>query len=61
MAANSGRAYSVFIVLLTLKIHSPKGLDLYVLNFVKRSQNGICFKKLTVLRSRLKCDSPVVN
>jgi len=25
MAANSGRAYSVFIVLLTLKIHPPRG------------------------------------
>src|SRR2546430_10815774 len=36
---------------------SPKGLNLYVLNSVKRSQNGICFKKLTVLRSRLKSDS----
>src|SRR5260370_39034211 len=57
MAANSGRAYSVFIVLLTLKISSPKGLDLYVLNSVKRSQNGICFRQLTVLRSRPKSDS----
>src|SRR6266403_1895122 len=36
---------------------SPKGLNLYVLNSVKRSQNGICFKKLTVLRSRLKSES----
>src|SRR6266853_1007816 len=36
---------------------SPKGLNLYVLNSVKRSQNGICFKKLTVLRSQLKSDS----
>src|SRR5260370_19166526 len=36
MAANSGRAYNVFIVLLTLKISSPKGLNLRVLNSVKR-------------------------
>src|SRR6266404_5938230 len=36
---------------------SPKGLNLCVLNSVKRSENGICFKKLTVLRSRLKSGS----
>src|SRR5713226_10501081 len=40
---------------------SPKGLNLYVLNSVKRSQNGICFRKLTVLRSRPKSDSFAVT
>src|SRR6266851_9792223 len=40
---------------------SPKGLDLYVLNSVKRVRNGFCFKKLTVLRSRLKSESCAVT
>src|SRR6267143_5277958 len=43
MAANNGRADSVFIVLLTLEIMSPKGLNLILLIPVKRLQNGICF------------------
>src|SRR5260370_17508013 len=36
---------------------SPKGLNLFVLNSLKRSQNGICFRQLTVLRSQPKSDS----
>jgi hypothetical protein len=43
MAANNGRADGVFIVLLTLEILSPRGLNLILLMAVKRSQNGICF------------------
>src|ERR1700730_13818692 len=53
-AANSGRANSVFIVLLTLEIVSPKGLNLFLLHSVKRSRNGFCFKKSAARRSHSK-------
>src|SRR6266566_4445515 len=36
---------------------SPNGLNLFVHNSVKRSQNGICFRQLTCLRSQPKSDS----
>ena len=54
MAANSGRADSVFIVLLTLEILSPKGLNLALLISVKRSQNGICFTSRSFLEFYLE-------
>src|SRR6267142_983435 len=69
IAANNGRADSVFIVLLTLEILSPRGLNLILLIFVKRSQNGICFTprpfleyylESTVLRSHTHLASPAI-
>src|SRR5712664_1852870 len=56
MVANSGRADSVFIVLLTLEIMSPRGLNLILLISVKRLQNGICFTPRSLLELYLECN-----